>query len=79
MSDTVEIVTFRYNDVEYVVHGAKGVSPKPLAAVLKEIAERYGDSDLIKRGYFAKMLKMGKLEGVTLVSVEERKIEKRKF
>lgn len=79
MRDSYNVLKFSYKDVEHVIDDRMGPSTIKISALLQEISEQFKDEDLSKRlGFIRKLQEVG-LDGVTLISVEEVKIEKKRF
>lgn len=72
MIEKFELITFKVGDVEYVLQTGRGKTPDPVAAVMKEYAERLNDPMIVKKPVFAELLKSGKLEGATVINIEEK-------
>lgn len=79
MRDSFTVITFIFNGAEHVMDNRMGPSRIEITALLAEIAEHFQDDDLKKRGWFIRKLIDVGLEGVTLISVEEKKVEKKKI
>lgn len=79
MRDSYNVLKFSYKGVEHVIDDRMGPSTIKISALLQEISEQFKDEDLSKRlGFIRKLQEVG-LDGVTLISVEEVKIEKKRF
>ena len=76
MVETFELITFRVGDVEHVLRTGKGKPAETIVAVMTEYAERLNNPMIRKIPVFAELLKSGKLEGTTVINIEEHEYKR---